>query len=60
MDDMFDEEGDEEEGQAIMDQVLDEIGVEISSKTKAPKISVQEKESEENDELEMRLKNLRS
>ena len=32
MDDIFDEDGDEEEQDAIVNQVLDEIGIEISGK----------------------------
>ena len=32
LDDMLDESGDEEEGDAIVNQVLDEIGIEISGK----------------------------
>ena len=32
MDDIFDESGDEEEQDAIVSQVLDEIGIEISGK----------------------------
>lgn len=32
MDDIFEESGDEEESQDIVNQVLDEIGIEISGK----------------------------
>ena len=32
LDDMLNESGDEEEGDAIVNQVLDEIGIEISGK----------------------------
>lgn len=34
LDDIFDESGDEEESQDIVNQVLDEIGIEISGKVR--------------------------
>ena len=34
LDDIFDESGDEEEQDAIVNQVLDEIGIEISGKVR--------------------------
>lgn len=34
LDDIFDESGDEEESQGIVNQVLDEIGIEISGKVR--------------------------
>lgn len=36
MDDIFEESGDEEESQDIVNQVLDEIGIEISGKVRSP------------------------
>lgn len=37
LDDIFDESGDEEESQDIVNQVLDEIGIEISGKVRNSK-----------------------
>lgn len=34
LDDLFDDSGDEEESQDIVNQVLDEIGIEISGKVR--------------------------
>ena len=39
MDDIFDESGDEEEQDAVVSQVLDEIGIEISGKVCTPVIA---------------------
>ena len=40
LDDILDESGDEEEQDAIVNQVLDEIGIEISGKVRLCKISL--------------------
>lgn len=38
LDEIFDESGDEEESQDIVNQVLDEIGIEISGKVRNEKL----------------------
>lgn len=40
LDDIFDESGDEEESQDIVNQVLDEIGIEISGKVRNSNVNI--------------------
>lgn len=43
MDDLFEESGDEEESQDIVNQVLDEIGIEISGKVRKETVALIQK-----------------
>lgn len=43
MDDLFEESGDEEESQDIVNQVLDEIGIEISGKVREETVALIQK-----------------
>merc|ERR1711963_338300 len=69
LDDMLNESGDEEEGDAIVNQVLDEIGIEISGKlNEAPSAAkgtlgaetISKKNKEADDEIERMLAQLKS
>lgn len=39
LDDLFEDSGDEEESQDIVNQVLDEIGIEITGKVREPRVT---------------------
>jgi len=69
LDDILTESGDEEEGDAIVNQVLDEIGIEISGKlSEAPKAgkdtlgaeAISKKNKDADDEIEKMLAQLKS